>query len=253
MKYFKYIYLVLGLCSLHTLYAQTNQSGFLAPLSSKDYASKNTVYIPKEGFILYNKPQGEYTGRISKGMPHGNTAATASELDATIAWRGIRPQHLDISYFFKTSDDCFYIPFDRQEKGFVQIMDSPYPAWISVADIQKAGFKLVSWMDFYGTPEKMLTIPAGTTLPLRSSPYSDAHKILDLDDEHFTIRVIPFEKQPEICCEGLFCYVEVIQYKQNPCKNRDYSKKNQVKIVRGWLKIIDETGKRLIIHSVGGC
>lgn len=255
MKLVQYIIVLSLLCLPYSVYAQADQAGFIAPIDPTAFPSDNVIYLPKEGVIFYDKPNGEYRGRISYGLPHNEQVPPGEKITqyATIQWRDIRPTLLDHSYFFKTYDQCLHIPFDKQEAGFVRIMTTPYEAWIPVESMKQWGFKLTYWIDFYGVRDRAITIPSGEKLPLLMSPYSDSEKITDLDDEHFTIKVIPFDNDEKTCCEGQFCYVEVIQYKENPCRNGDYSKRNAIQSYKGWLQIIDEKGINLVIHNSGGC
>lgn len=233
------------------LLAQGNQGGFIMPAYMDSFPSENAILMPKDGFVFFNKPNGEYAGRIEYGKSPIKVAHTL--LYATLQWKNIRPTTLDLSYFFETSDDLFHVPFDRQQDGFVRIMTSPYEAWLPVASIIQKGFKTINWLDFYGIDQKLVYIPPDKTLPLKMSPYSDAEKLADLDNEHFVIKVIPYDNQQVNCCEGTFCYVEVVHYKENPCKNGDYGEKNIVKLMKGWLQIIDESGTCLVTHNPGGC
>lgn len=255
MKILKHILLVSLLCMQYLVGAQSDQGGFLEPVDTTKFPSTNVIYLPQEGLVFYSKPNGEYAGRISQSLPPyiQIPPGQPKSLYATIQWRSIRPTLLDLSYFFKTYDERFHIQFDKLESGYIRIVNTKNEAWVSVEDIKKWGFKITTWMDFYGAPDRSITIPAGKKLPLRLSPYNDAEIIANVDDEHFTIKIIPFDNTVKSCCEGLFCYVEVIQYKENPCKKGDYSEKNVIKTYKAWLKIIDESGDKIVMHNSGGC
>lgn len=254
MRYIFIFYLCCFCC--HNILAQTDKGGFIVPLDSTMFPTNNVIYLPKDGFVFYDKPNGEYAGRISRILPPNIQipANIPKDLYATVSRRNIRPTVLDLSYFFKTKDNCFYVPFDKQEAGFVRIMPSPLEAWVSVETIKQVGFKLTNWIDFYNIPDKTITIPPHKLLPLLMSPYLDANKIVDLDGKkNYIIKTIPFDSESKSCCEGLFCYVEAIQYKENPCKKRNYSHQNILKIYKGWLKIIDESGDKLIQFNTPEC
>ena len=235
------------------LHAQGEQSGFIEPIDKSLFPTSNTICLPEDGVLFFDRPNGSYAGRISHQLPPYIQVppGQSADLYATIQWRGIRPTLMDLSYFFETSDDCYFLRFDRIDSGFVRILNDPYEAWVSMDHLQQSGFKRTSWMDFYGVAERMIAVLPGEMVPLRASPYGDSEILVSLDDEHFTIRVIPFDDN--ICCEGRFCLVEVIHYKENPCRNGDYSEENMIQIYRGWLPITDENGVLRVMHHSGGC
>lgn len=233
-------------------HAQSDQGGFLEPADPAMCSSAGKICLPEAGYVFYDKPNGDYAGRISYNLPPYIIVAPG-EPYATVQWRSIRPTLIDLSYFFETYDDRLHVPFDKHEAGFVRVMNGPSEGWISVTDIQQAGFKVTTWMDFYGEAGRVIAIPPGKTMPLRMSPYADGAIVAELDDEQFIIKVIPHEEGQPNCCEGQYCHVEAIQYKENPCRNGDYSDRNVVATFKGWLKIIDDTGKRVVMHHSGGC
>lgn len=242
------------------LAAQTNQSGFISPTDSlaNTMQSEQILYLPENGFTLYQTPNIEdVIGKIEPLTPNWKALKPPRFRDLTqanIQLKDFKPQILSGEHFFKTFDDCLHIPVSRRENGFVKVLESYNDSlWIRISEISAKGFRLTSWMDFYGSDGMMITVPKGLSIPLLRSPYADAEILLQLDDTHFDIRVSYFNEENKNCCEGLYCYVQVVEYKTHPCFGGTYEGDNIVQRRSGWIKIIDEKGKRLILHNAGGC
>lgn len=242
------------------LAAQTNQSGFISPADSlaRTMQGEQIFYLPESGFTLYKTPNIEDAiGKLEPLIPNRKALKPPLFRDLTqarIYLKDFKPQILSGEHLFKTFDDCFHIPFNRNENGFVKVLESYNDSlWIRIDEISAKGFQLTIWMDFYGSDGMMITVPKGLSVPLLRSPYVDAEILLQLDETHFDIRVSYFDEENTNCCEGLFCYVQVVEYKIHPCFGGTYEGDNTVQKLSGWIKIIDKEGKRLIIHNSGGC
>ncbi|MEQ9300976.1 MAG: hypothetical protein RIF33_20545 [Cyclobacteriaceae bacterium] len=259
LKNKNFVTLILSLLGPLTMMAQADQGGFIIPGDSIKVRLpiQRNVYIPLEGFTLYDGPNGDFSGRILAGSPQNSPGTSApvpdhlKNMQASITGIARRPEALDLSFFFETYDDCYYIRFDRKESGFVRVLGDATEDWLSITDIERSGFKLVSWIDFYGEIGRMVVPPHNASLPLRASPYADAEILLEIDENHFEVEVIPFEEGQS--CEGSFCYVRVTQFKLHPCYGGEYDADNIVKERTGWLQFIDEDGARLVFHNSHGC
>lgn len=252
--------LILTLLLSGFLAAQTNQSGFISPTDSlaQTMQGEQIFYLPENGFTLYRTPNIEDTiGKLEPLIPNRKGLKPPRFRDlsqANIHLKGFKPQILSGAHLFKTFDDCLHIPFHRSENGFVKALESYNDSlWIRIDEISAKGFQLTNWMDFYGSDGMMITVPKGHSVPLLRSPYADAKILLQLDDTHFDIRVSYFDEENTDCCEGLYCYVQVVKYKVHPCFGGGYDEDNIIRKLSGWVKITDEEGKRLILHHAGGC
>jgi hypothetical protein len=231
-------------------FAQQDQGGFLSPNDSvrRLHPSENTLLLPKTGFILYDAPNGNYAGKIALGFPPnapGTMSPTAvdSSFASYFAPFNSRPFAISINDYFETSDDCFHLSFKAQRDGFVQTNGG---LWIAVSQILESGFKLVYWMDFYTSGNKLLEPRAEKKLVLRESPYTDAKIILEIDNYYFFISI-----DPET--EGYFAQAKVYQVHVHPCNDGALEGDNILQIYSGWIQIIDEAGQPMIEHSPGGC
>lgn len=252
--------ILLCFLSLGLLFAQTNQGGFISPTDSliKTLQAENIFYLPASGFTLYRTPNiADTIGKIEPLIPNQKALKPPYFRDLTqarIFIEGSKPQMLSGKHIFKTFDDCLHIPFYQQGNGYIKILESYYDSlWIKIDEVFEKDFQLVSWSDFYGRDGMFITVPSGKKTPLLQSPYQDSKTLLQLDDNHFDIRVSYFDEKSKTCCEGLFCYVKITEYKVHPCYGGDYSKNNIVRKLTGWVKLLDENGKRLVLHNSGGC
>lgn len=258
-RYFLYAVL---LCSVYSLArAQHDQGGYIAPSDSlrATYPLTRVIFLPSDGFTFFQTPNGEFAGRITPGFPRNAPGAHApippedSLLYASISRAKIRPTYLDLSFFFETSDDRFFIPFTQRRDGYVQIEQGAMAAWIAISDIEKAHFRLVSWMEFYGKEGTLVVPPPQTKRTLRRGPYADAEAIVDIEENYFEVRVITYDAESTTCCEGSFCYVRATRYKVPPCLGGGYDASNIVGVYEGWLQCIDDKGQRLVHHNAHGC
>jgi hypothetical protein len=235
------------------LIAQADQGGFLAPISPNEYPAEQAIYLPPSGFVLFDRPNGTGIGRISHQLPSTIQVPPGQSpwLYASVSLRHATPQLLDYSCLFHTHDDCRYLLFGERDGGFVRLACPPYDGWISLETAQELGFRPVGWLEYYGTEGQSLVPFPDQTTPLLASPYADAPLVASLAGERFDIRVVAFEGGT--CTEGPFCAVEVVEYRENPCNTLLTEEQNLVRRMKGWIRIIDDSGHRLLMHHAGGC
>lgn len=239
--------------------ALAQSGGFIVPHDSmkSEFPIEKAVYLPTKGFNFYGAPNGNYAGRILSGPPQNPPGTPApipshlKNLQASMQMQGIRPQALDLSFFFETYDDCYYVSFDKREDGFLRITNGASVGWLSIEEVEKAGFKVVTWVDFYSEIGKIIVPPSNTKSSLRSSPYADAETLVKIDEDYFEVEVTAFDEG--LSREGSFCYVKATQFKIHPCYGGEYDEENVVKVYEGWIQVVDLDGQRLIFHNSHGC
>lgn len=241
---------------------QTNLSGFIAPTDSlaRMLQGENILYLPEDGFTLYRNPaSSDSIGKIIPLVANQKALKPPKIRDLTQAKlyrKGDKPKIISgYDYAFKTYDDCLHLHFSDYQNGFVKVLDNygSSPFWISTDEITAKGFRLTYWTEFYGTAGMRITTFPNSTIPLLQSPYNDSEILIKIDDKHFEVKVIYFDESEAVCCEGLFCYIEAKHYKVHPCYGGTYDNENIVQKIKGWIKVIDEQGNRLIMHNAGGC
>lgn len=241
--------------------AQSDKSGFIAPTDSlaRMMQGENIFYLPEDGFTLYGSPNVRDSIGMIVPLSRNKNAIKPPKIrdltNATIHIIGSKPTIISgYDYAFKTYDDCFHIHFLAQENGFIKVLnDYNENLWIKMDEVTAKEFELKSWIDLYGKNGMIITTFPNAKIKLLQSPYSDAEVIIEIDEDYFEIKVTYFDEQDELCCEGLFCYVTATQFKVHPCYGGSYDKGNIIKIHQGWIRVIDQDGKRLIMHNAGGC
>lgn len=237
------------LCAIAPAAAQRDQGGFLAPGDSlkKTLSYERIIFLPQDGFAFYEVPNGDFKGKILPGPPlnpSGSVLDMDTLLTSTITGASIRPQLLSIDTYFKTSDGKYYLTFDRQQDAYVRVLNDAYQGWMSIDEIKSKGFVLTSWLDFYGAEKGNMIHPIEKVAAIRTSPLADAPIIETADELYSEITTIGV-------CEGLFCKVKVVQYK-NPYDPTKTKEENILKTYKGWLQIIDVEGQPLVAHNVHG-
>jgi hypothetical protein len=229
-------------------FGQRDQGGFITPNDSlkKLVAVEKIIYLPADGFTFYTVPNGEFKGKILPGPPLNPPGAVEIDtaMTSTITGASIRPQLLGLETFFETTDDRYYISFSQQKDNHVLVLSDSYQGWISLDEIKRKGFNLTSWMEFYGEVKGQMIHPREKIAPILLSPYPDA-QVIEVADELYS------EISSTGKCEGSFCKVQVVQYK-NPYDQTKTKEENVLKRYKGWLQIIDDEGRPLVAHNSHG-
>lgn len=225
--------------------AQRDQGGFIAPGDSlmKFLPSEKTIYLPADGFTLYDVPHGEFKGKILPGPPL-NSLEIDSLLTSTITGTQIKEQPLALELYFETFGNRFYLSFGQRQDDHIRVLSNLFQGWIAIEEIKKKGFKLISWMEFYGESKKNTIHPTEKIAAIHAKPYPDAPVVATADELFSEITTIGK-------CEGSFCMVNVIQYK-NPYDPSKTKAENVLKKYKGWIRIIDDEGKPLVAHNEQG-
>lgn len=238
--------LFIVLITSSTGFCQLDQGGYISPGDSvfNSVRQERILYLPQNGFSFYEVPNGTFKGKILPGPPLA-LLNSDPEIDtltsATLVGSSIRPQLIPRNFFFQTIDDRYYLSFEQKQDDFVLVFKETFQGWISVEEITRKGFELVTWMEFYGKSKGRMIHPIEKLAPIRLLPSADA-KILETADELYS------EISSTGKCEGLYCFVNVTQY-QNPYDPTKSKEENISKKYKGWIQIIDELGKPLVAHN----
>jgi len=221
--------------------AQLDQGGFLAPGDSlKEFIPhERNIYLPEDGFTFYKVPNGEFKGKILPGPPLNTSERDIDTLlTSTLMGANIRPQLLPVDTYFETSNKRYYLTFDRQQEEYVRVLSDSYLGWISLDEIKAKGFVLIYWIEFYGKSKGNQIHPIEKVAPVRISPNVDAPIIETADELYSEITTLGV-------CEGLFCKVKVVKYK-NPYDPAKSKEENILKKYKGWVQTINEKGQPLV-------
>lgn len=231
--------------SAQLLLGQEDQGGFLTPADSLGQVlpKKNIIYLPSEGFSFYESPLGDFKGKILPGPPlqQKEDGTVDTLLMATLVGNQIRSTVLYPEAFFESTDSCFHLAFSQQRDDFLFINSDQFQGWISLDEVRKKGFKIISWMHFYGESKGRMIHPREKTIAVKSVA-SDKAALVDTADELYS------EITSTGKCENNYCFVKIVEYK-NPYDPTKPKEENILKKYKGWIKIIDEEGKPLVAHN----
>lgn len=228
--------------------SQPDQGGIIQPADSlvKKLPVENIIYLPQDGFSFYEVPGGSFKGKILPGPPLGeeNEAFSDSLLMSTITGVAIRPHLVPTDNYFETSNSRHHLMFDQQKDNHVLVFGDSYHGWISTQEIFEKGFALVTWMEYYGKSKGMSIHPLNKIASIYQNPNAEAEAIGTADELYSEITTTGK-------CEGTFCFVKVIQYRNpyDPDKSRE---QNTLKKYKGWIQIIDEEGRPLVAQNSQG-
>lgn len=238
--------LIIVLLSASVGFSQEDQGGYVAPGDSvfNSLRHEKIFYLPQDGFSFYEVPNGDFKGKILPGPPLeliNSDPEIDTLLSATLVGTSFRPQLLSINHFFQTSDERYHLTFNQKENDHILVSIESFQGWISVEEITRKGFELVTWMEFYGKSKGRMIHPVDKLAPIRLLPSSDA-KIIETADELYS------EISSTGKCEGPYGFVHITQYR-NPYDATKSREENIVKKYKGWIQIIDESGNPLVAHN----
>lgn len=238
--------LVLSLSSIG--FSQTHQNGLIIPkdFNQDSFKSYCCVFAPKEGFTLYDAPDGNNIGKIIQKQ-EGNLAL--NEMFAIKLSNGNNPIYKNFDRgLSEVGYEIFVMSFFKAKNGFVKVFDKKSTYWLKVSEIEKAGFKVSNWQDFLVAQSgKLLGYYAKKPgLNLRSEPLKGTKVLKTLRGDLFEIQLQP-EKQ------GNWNKVRVLKYQEHPCKGNLSKEENIEYILEGWIKTIDDSGTPNVWYYARGC
>lgn len=220
------------------------QRGIIVPkIDSLKYSEKYCcVLSPEQGFSVYDSPKGKIIGTIKKV---GNIKQDSQVPYKIYLIKGNNKE--EIKDFREIGYEIFAINYTDSEEGFVKVLDSSKSYWLSVAEIEKLGFKTLNWRDQMLQNKDVLGYYANEPgLRLRKEPNSESEIIGSVRGDLFEIKLTEN-------ISGQWCKVKVTKYKEHPCNTDLEEEKNIESKTEGWLKIIDDNGEPNLWNYTRGC
>lgn len=155
--------------------AQVLDQGVLMPTTVKQSIA-NLSFLPDDGLNLYDKPDGEVIARL--GRDRRSRDNPNYQLNIFLFPRDRTPELLSTTALAPLPNNCFALPFVKQENGHVLLFSDkgPYFYWVSLKELQQANYLLSEWP----VAEPMIDTEskAGLIIP-------DFEKLNDLPREQF--------------------------------------------------------------------
>ncbi|MBV6881259.1 SH3 domain-containing protein [Epilithonimonas ginsengisoli] len=222
----------------------TKQGIIVPKIDSLKYSEKYCcVLSPEQGFSVYDNPKGKIIGTLKR---MGNIKEDNQVPYKIYLVTG--DKKVKIENFREISSEIFAINYTDSAEGFVKVVDSSKSYWLSVAEIEKNGFKTVNWRDQMIEQSKgVLGYYANEPgLRLRKEPNSKSEIIGSVRGDLFEIKLTKN-------ISGQWCKVKVTKYKEHPCNTDLEEAENIESQTEGWLKIIDDNGEPNLWSYTRGC
>ncbi len=196
-------------------------------------------YDSKKSINVYNSPNGNIEGSL--GMEN-------SKYDAgyrVISWRDDAGpnMHIPQEALIAVGYEIDGLIVHKEQDGFLKIMytEGDFLAWVSIAELRKAGFSYKSW--------KMFVVYSGRTfytmnygMNVRTTPKANGDLVLMVKGDEFEI-------EPTGKSDGLWAEVIIKEYNSEYCEEPH----DLIKTYHGWMKILDDKGFPNIWFYAKGC
>lgn len=244
----KTLVLIVLMCSTAICLSQTHQNGLIIPnnLHEDSFDNYCCVFSPRQGFQLYDAPNGNKIGVVLK-KEERNLALTeiytiALTNGSDTIYKSFDQGLAEVGY------EIFAIHFYKVKDGFVKIFNKRSSYWLKVSEVEQLGYIASNWQDFLvNHTGKLLGYYANKPgLNLRSKP-STSGKVLK------TLRGNLFEIHLKKEIQGNWNKVKVIKYQEHPCKGNLSKEENIEYILEGWIKTIDDSGTPNVWYYSRGC
>ena len=218
-------------------YGQVLQSGLILPNSYED-EEICCIYAPKDGFAIYDQPNGEIIGRLTRNVAQ-NTGDQSYYRIYFVDIRNKAETQIGLENFWMIGYETFASIYNARQNGFAKLKIENHNFWIKESDIKNVGFSLVEWQTYLSdNAGKVLGFYANEPgLNLREQPNTSSRIIK-------TLRGDLNEISPTNEHIGLWTKVNVIIMKKHPCNETNLmtEEENIVEKLEGWIKILDDDG-----------
>ncbi|WP_196888740.1 hypothetical protein [Aureivirga sp. CE67] len=218
--------------------SQNLQNGLIIPQNRVE-ESEELYLLPKNGFTVYNKPNGERIGIISRDFENLE--------DEEIYFINNKGERIDLSneYFEEIGNEELVLKYWKRKNGFLRILDSRNEYWIKESEVKNKNFKASHWDIFL----KYLNYPFYAKEPglnVRQDSNINAEKFFTLkSDLHEITEIIELDK--------LWAKVKIKIYKIHPCESDLSEEENIIGEFSGWIKLLDDSGKPNVYFYSRGC
>ena len=240
---------LLFLFSLSSSLLAQYRTGLILPknfLESNRRDSFCCVLFPDSDIYLYEKPGGKKVGKICR---LGNLNENENYFDSLyFKLKKQKPKLIGKDLLREVGFDTYCYGFDDVANGYVRIFTSYSNFWLSVYEVKKMEYSIVSWKDFILKTSGKLPgfFPKQEGMNLMSKPNAESKVITKMKGEEYVIT-------PTGTCNGNWCKVTVKHYKKNPCIADKNDEPNLLKTFSGWIQIVDFIGNPLIWFYTHPC
>jgi len=240
------IIIIFAFFSFNLTFGQNLQNGLIFP-NKNEGEEICCVYMPKQGFEIYDHPDGELVGRLTKNVEQ-NAGDQSDYRVYFVDFKNKTETQIRLEYFQEIGYEIWALTYFERRNGFVKLRYDEKALWLKESDIQNEGFELVEWQSFLSQNlYRLLGFYANDPgLNLRERPNEDSKLIKTLRGD--TNHIIPTNES-----SGHWTKVKVIISKEHPCGSELKEEENIIQELAGWIKIVDDNGLPNIWYYSRGC
>ncbi|WP_186755951.1 SH3 domain-containing protein [Echinicola salinicaeni] len=238
--------IILYLLSFNLTYGQELQNGLILPEHNED-EEICCIYSPKIGFTVYDQPNGEEIGRLTRNVEQ-NVGDQSYYRIYFVNYTTKTETQIGLEHFREIGYEIWALTYTDRRDGFVKINYANQDLWLKESNIAKVGFTLVEWQSFLAdNVDYLLGYYANDPgLNLREKPNTDSRIIRTLRGD--TNQISPTNEH-----QGLWTKVKVIISKEHPCGTELTEDENIIEELEGWIKIVDDNGLPNLWYYSRGC
>jgi hypothetical protein len=240
------LFIIFLLLSFNLSYGQVLQNGLILPDQIED-EEICCIYSPKDGFAVYNGPNGKIIGVLTKNADQ-NVGEQSYYRIYFVDYKTKTETQIGLEYFQEIGYEVWALSYSERKDGFVKIKYEAQDFWLKESQIEKVGFSLVDWQSFLTENVDLLLgyYANDPGLNLREKPNTNSRIIKTLKGDLVQI-------SPTTEFNGLWTSVKVIISKENPCVTDVTDEENTIEELEGWIKIVDDNGLPNLWYYSRGC
>lgn len=212
--------------------------------------SPSSSLIPKEGFILYDRPDGNPVGSLTeKPDPESRseyrTSYVIQDTRGVFQYRS-KPSVQRLGYEYNL------LEYKDRQDGYVKIVDQNSTYWIPIEQINTTGYCVKTWIEYFKEHDNMQLFATGQGLSLRDAPSPKANRIMAFTGEDFLIQLIQetAEELNHPSRNNSYTKVKIIKRKAyDPYSQKNDTPENIEYEKIGWIKIVDDNGAPNILYT----
>lgn len=229
----------------YLLKAQELQNGLVLP-NNYDASEFCCVYVPNNGFNVFNNPNGQKIGLLTKDVKinTGNQSNYRIYLDRT----NDQPEQIDLSNFQEVRYEEWAITYFERADGFIRITNNQNSYWINEQEVIDKNFKIQEWPEFLvdNVGQLLGFYAKAPGLNLRAAPNVQSEILKTLKGNLFEIT--PTKER-----SGLWMKVKIKKYKEHICQSSLSEDEILDYELNGWIKIVDDSGTPNVWYYSRGC
>jgi len=240
------IFTLILIFSCNLSFGQVLQNGLIIP-KENDQSDSYGIYFPKEGFALFDKPNGEKIGILTSSAESYSGGQTTSEV-FFLNNSSKKEKSIDMWSLFQIDYEIWAINYIERKNGFVRIIDTSLNFWVSENEIVEKKFVITEWQKFLiDNSGNVLGYYANDPgLFLRDKPSVEGKILKKLKGDLYEIT--PYNESV-----GLWTKVKIKKYKEHPCSSNLNETENVEFEIVGWIKIVDDSGVPNLWFYARGC